>query len=171
MIPGQPRTAEKGPQLPPLRERDCAYVAGRSDSFTKLSDLELQLQDSGAEILLIPFPTTTRQRQIDTVVRHSLKPWGSMYIYRPSNTASLIKANDPIYKEVAKVATSVALTASKLLCRRRSAYSANLDPSLPIHLENWRVLNASRHMFDGLDIEENEVDRIADRIGTDGFGH
>ncbi|KAI9723888.1 MAG: hypothetical protein M1828_004007 [Chrysothrix sp. TS-e1954] len=95
--------------------------------------------------------------------RHPLLGWGRQYLQRALNTTAIPVNKDDMYKEIAKHATAWAYAAFEDVQRQTAFTDQTSGDSKPLpgisglRLEFWRVVKASKIIFDGVDVDEDGI--------------
>ena len=154
----------RGLRLPRLRDR-----------YLEVSNPEFRLEDLEKNILLKVFPDDMqRGRSLQTVVRHSIKGWGTTYLFRllkNSLPVTSTKNIDVVYSEIVKYATSMAFLATRNLCRgslEDNPLRFEMD-NLTFSVEQDRVVEASKLLFHGIGVDERDIYSTAAMIREQGF--
>ena len=117
----------------------------------------IRLLDRSLSVILEVPPEPQRWHQITSEDRQLLSHAGLIYLYRLFNEYQITDDNDPIYHEIAKLVTAVAIYASQRLDRFMDIPLCDAgiltdSPRRPIAIELWRVRKASEVIFSGLPV-------------------
>ncbi|KAJ5640361.1 uncharacterized protein N7484_008223 [Penicillium longicatenatum] len=130
---------------------------------TEDDEPEIRLLDSQLNVLLSCVPEKDNLEPIMAEDRHILLGYGTEYLYRVLNTRILVDEIDPIYEEMVKLVTGLAIVVTKRSGRplHEDVIKAHgLDAGFG--LEAWRALKASQVIFHGIKCDTKGVSSYAE---------
>lgn len=146
--PGNPQVIIKWAKEPELFEADL------------MSPPAVYLHDGDMEIILTTCPHDNDAVQLNSEEKHRLEGYGTTFLQRLYNRASITTYDHPIYKETAQFSVAFAISVSKILRRVPfpNQISSPVPPQCSQNTQIWQIKDASDVLFHGIEIDWNAVE-------------
>ncbi|MCJ1334499.1 hypothetical protein MMC10_011211 [Thelotrema lepadinum] len=145
-------------------EQPRAGNIGTNAKIGSVGETAITLHEKDMTVIIERLNDNNLFARISTEERHPIHGYGTDIWRRILNTHSMTSDSDPIYQEAAQLVIALGITMSRRLVYGGShgGIKRFAPKSKPELLEVWRILKAGFLMFEGIEIDEEAVQRYVE---------
>ena len=129
----------------------------------------VSLLDGEMDVVLTTPPDENEAVQLEGEERHRLESYGTTFLRRLFNRATIVADNHPIYQETAQFAVAFAIALSRVM--RRVPFPAEEPTTVPPqccrNTEIWQIKDSSHVLFSGIQLDWGAIEGYIDSVTLD----